>query len=133
MYVSREKGVIVLRPTSFQAHDSHFIVQLCGMVSAKSFMQQQQQQLLPTMSQYVCWRVPMHLRSEHWVDLLTTQAHELTEQLVLATRSGVLDVMSKFEDLRYIHTYIRHVGGMRSHDPSSRRSLEGVGADSTLL
>jgi hypothetical protein len=47
--------------------------------------------------------VPHHLQQKPWLSLITSA--EVKDQLVL-TDSAVVDVLCKFEDRQYIHTYI---------------------------
>lgn len=58
-----------------------------------------------TRSPYQCIKVPLHLRSKDWMDLLSTHSAEPTHELVLDT-SHVKNVLAKLESLAFIHTYI---------------------------
>lgn len=90
----REKGLVVLRPLNFLQRDSHFVMRNEG--NSQSF---------------VCLRVPLHLRTLHWTQLLLPQqATQLTDVLVLHS-SRVKHVLSKFEPEQFIHTYWRTGSG----------------------
>lgn len=56
-------------------------------------------------SQFQCIRVPRHLRSTHWEDLLPTHSSDLTHELVLH-KSQIKHVLSKLESADFIHTYV---------------------------
>lgn len=56
-------------------------------------------------SHFICNRVPSHLRSTHWLTLLTKTSSEVTHELVLH-ESDIKKVLSKLERSDFIHTYI---------------------------
>lgn len=67
--------------------------------------------------EFVVRRVPTHLSERHaWPELLTQHDCHLTDQLVLHD-SPVTQVLSKFERLKFIHTYIP--AGTSASDGSS--------------
>eukprot|EP00198_Chlamydomonas_reinhardtii_P008814 XP_001698151.1 predicted protein [Chlamydomonas reinhardtii] len=116
-WLSRQRGVLVLRPRSFQEHECAFLVKcLPGSGSSASSMR------LPisaaTPCTYDCRRVPLHLQSRHWLELLQLLVVEgqaaseaaqsaLLDRLVLLRGSKVVgSILAKFEDRRFIHTFI---------------------------
>lgn len=80
--------------------------------------------------EYVCRRVPLHLREHHWPALLSEHAAELTDQLVLH-QSGVTRVLAKFERPQFIHTYVDAAAptaaGSSGHGASGSRKRASSG------
>jgi hypothetical protein len=89
----------VLRPHNFREHDTHFLLHWAVPDSAAA------SPAAPGSLEYVCRRVPLHLREQHWAALLTEHAAGLTDQLVLH-QSDVTRVLSKFESQHFIHAYV---------------------------
>lgn len=61
--------------------------------------------LPPATVDYDCLRVPRHLNKQHWSDILSNHATDVTHELVLH-RSHNTHVLSKMELPHFIHTYI---------------------------
>ncbi|GIL75394.1 hypothetical protein Vretifemale_5196 [Volvox reticuliferus] len=110
-WLCRDRGVVVLRPICFLEHDIHFIVQCASMpttfpckalggATAASW----------DLHSYDCHRVPHHLQSRHWTELLQPDLlPQLPDRLVLLSGSAVLDnLLTKFEDARFIHAFTSH-------------------------
>lgn len=106
--VCRKRGVILLRPTSIEQHDVHFLVQLAARSSAQEVASQH----------LMCWRVPLHLRGRLWTELLRAEcAAQITDMLLLDTSCTQHKVLAKFEAPCFIHTYLR---GPSLHDSQAR-------------
>jgi hypothetical protein len=85
----------VLRPKDFSKHSPQFIIS-CSTEAASTA--------------YACWQVPAHLQQLHWTAVLRQHAQQLSARqllLPLAGQSQVLLVLGKFEDARFIHTFMR--------------------------
>ncbi|KAG2441635.1 hypothetical protein HXX76_003254 [Chlamydomonas incerta] len=116
-WLSRQRGVLVLRPRSFQEQDCVFLAKcLPGSGQGGTVT-------LPihtdTRCKYNFRRVPLHLQSRHWLQLLPLLLSEgqlaagaaaaqsaLHDQLVLLRGSQILDrTLAKFEDRSLIQTF----------------------------
>ncbi|KAG2451920.1 hypothetical protein HYH02_003695 [Chlamydomonas schloesseri] len=120
-WLSRRHGVLALRPRSFQEHDCAFLAQclLCSGSPASTSTSSGEPVLRilgNTECAYDIRRVPQHLQSRHWLELLPlvtaadrevwTEAAALRERLVLPHGSRLLDsIFAKFEDARFISTF----------------------------
>lgn len=112
----------MLRPLNFMEHDTHFILQWEADSNAQV--------------QYTCRRVPSHLRSRHWSDLLEHYDSQLTDHLVLHT-SAITRVLSKFEAPQFIHCYVESTSSERmdidGEDSSLADSSSGHGQELKLF
>lgn len=87
----------MLRPIDFQQHSVNFIIH---------YDSSSNPQTPPQTCPLRCWRVPHHLASIHWTKLLVSCSQQLqTRQLVLLSGSKQLNILSKFEDKKYIHAF----------------------------
>ncbi|KAG2492053.1 hypothetical protein HYH03_009551 [Edaphochlamys debaryana] len=113
-WLCRERGVIVLRPLSFEEHAIHFVIECStpdGAASSSSG---------PVL--YDCRRVPLHLQRLHWLELLSDHQAELTDQLVLLCGCAVLNtILAKLEDINFIHCF--QPSPSRAAQPASYRLL----------
>ncbi|EFJ48301.1 hypothetical protein VOLCADRAFT_104794 [Volvox carteri f. nagariensis] len=114
-WLSREQGVMVLRPLDFQKHDVHFIVRCTpAPVPASTPLAPAAPDVAVAAATspshaciYDCRRVPPHLRHRHWHSLLAKHRAELTDKLVLLAGAMVKDrILARFEDLKFIHAYL---------------------------
>lgn len=91
----------MLRPVNFQHRTIDFLIKYGVSSSAEPFAA-----AAPGAGPLQCWRVPHHLRAQHWSALLEAfKQQQATWQLVLLAKSKHLDLLSKFENVSYIHTY----------------------------
>ncbi|KAG2441624.1 hypothetical protein HXX76_003244 [Chlamydomonas incerta] len=116
-WLNRQRGVLVLRPRSFQEHDCVFLAK-CLPAGGQGHTL-----TLPvrtdTLCEYDCRRVPLHLQSRHWRQLEPVVLSErqaaagaaaaqsaLDDRLVLLRGSQILErTLAKFEDPSFIHTF----------------------------
>jgi hypothetical protein len=95
----REQNAMILRPRHFQSHDLKYLIHLERPNAALA--------PTPTLTSYTCWRVPLHLQQQHWLDLLNTDAaKQLQDQLQLVDGCKVLAILGKMESPEYIHSYL---------------------------
>jgi hypothetical protein len=93
----------VLRPRSFREHDTHFLLEWD---TASQIMSCSMDDLSHSdQMDYVCLRVPPHLRGTSWADLLSAHRTQLTDQLVVHS-SPAKQILTKFEAPDFIHTYV---------------------------
>ncbi|KAG2486452.1 hypothetical protein HYH03_014899 [Edaphochlamys debaryana] len=100
-WLCRELNVIVLRPHSFQEHDTHFLIQCTPAAGAGAGPG-------PGTSRVSldCRRVPPHLRRRHWADLHSRHWGELTDRLVLLSGCALADtLLSKLDAPQFVHCY----------------------------
>lgn len=100
----RSRQVIILRPPHFSAHTTHFIIQYSAHATSPSNTPIATQ---PLVMEYCCLRLPPHLQTHHWAELLAKFEHtaDITHELVLL-RSHHTHILSKMESAQFIHTYI---------------------------
>ncbi len=114
---------MVLRPKAFNKHDNHYIIRYTqpGPASASG--------------EYLCWRVPQHLRAQHWLALLRQHRTELArEQLVLLPSScQVLAVLGKLEERQFIHCYANNSDSNNAIAGSSVGSTDSSGRSSSSM
>jgi hypothetical protein len=104
-WLCRERDVLVLRPPHFDDFDVHFILKSsCPGLAAAAERTREGRSL------WKCYRVPSQRRREHWLDLLghTADFDELT--VIDPEISVVLPILQKFEDMQFIHYYLRDAG-----------------------
>ena len=125
----RASNTIVLRPLSFLDRDCHFLIEArpasatapqpapasATQPAAVAVSQSAPIFFFPstlascateTALEFVCWRVPVHLRSVQWRELLSSRVSELVERLVLPSSScPTLKLLSKMEAEAFIHCY----------------------------
>ena len=98
----------MLRPKSFLEHNNHFVISIADPPTATT---SRTPSVRPLQHPYTCWQVPRHLQGKPWMHLLTQYWPSLEERLVLPEpASHVLNVLSKFEDPRFIHAFSLHAG-----------------------
>ena len=85
--------MVVIRPPSYQSHDTQYLAQLAPL---------QQGQASPGQAWRV-WRVPLHLQRLHWTEVINNRSSELVDQLVLPIQSSVKRVLCKLEAEDFIH------------------------------
>lgn len=100
-----------------EKHDTHFLAQLApsydhmaehssaaGRISGPGFTFG----AASAAERLLCWRVPLHLRGRLWTELLGAGcAAEITDLLLLDATRTKHTVLAKFEEPRFIHTYLR--------------------------
>ncbi|KAG2455049.1 hypothetical protein HYH02_000874 [Chlamydomonas schloesseri] len=133
-WLSRPRGVLVLRPRSFQEHACSFLA--ACITSSTCISNGSSIGTSATECEYDFRRVPLHLQSQHWRALLPAmpaaaaastggtdaaltaqQQCLLHERLVLLPGSKVVNmVLGKFEDRRFIHAYTSVTTGEMSFE-----------------
>ena len=112
----RDRNAIVLRMHGFQGRECHFLMYPETAIpapvgsylgSAPSASATSSASAATAKAQrHVCMRVPVHLRSVHWTQLLGPRLSELNEQLVLPTgRTSMMHTLCKLESPAFIHCY----------------------------
>ncbi len=133
--------MILLRPPHFQSHDVHYIISFDkANLPVQTATSSGGSRASALATQYDCRRVPQHLRSRPWRQLLVTAAQaQLTDSLVLcrstsqsapqgATSSPLL---SKFEDPCFTHTYIRRTAAVPAPGGGAGRGAAGGSSSGT--
>lgn len=105
----RDRRVIILRPPSFQQHAVHFVIECSDAAPGKA-------------SALSCWRVPHHLRSAPWQQLLDQHHGQLTERLVLPQQLPLIGVLSRLEAAACIHVFAPRNSDSSSGDSNSKGS-----------
>ncbi|CAM9398568.1 unnamed protein product [Choristocarpus tenellus] len=133
-WLSREHNTVVLRPIGYERHETDFIIRC-------------HERAGPGMVDCDCVRIPTHLRSQNWIDLLNrlergdVDDRDLAAKLIMVDKSNkVLSILSKFEPSAtagpnsLVHTYLQPNGGILFDLPRFGLLLEldfqqGVGGD----
>lgn len=103
-WYNHDRQILLFRPRHFTGRPADFIAFAISIAERDGEMESAAR---GAVCEYSCRRIPIHLRGTHWRALIATYHNELKDELVRVEGCVITKMLSKFEQVQYIHHFRR--------------------------